>query len=198
MDGAILTRSWVRVALIALGGVGGGAAFLFLPEAMIAAAAKTAAVFLGTVWVTIMAFALKMADVTEAPGLSQSEHEHLEFKVRGAVRRVWIYAGANALAALFILLPSIIIDAKGVLSAWMPILAGAGVGFSIYSIIAHAWWQEELRRFRSTLRERERAEQAAERLASKLASGVPLTPEEKAEIAKHNSRIDWPAPPTAH
>lgn len=145
-----------------------------------------------------MAFALKVADVTEAPGLSQSEHEHLELKVRGAVRRVWIYAGANALAALLILLPSIVIDAKGALPGWMPILAGAGVGFSTYSIIAHAWWQEELRRFRSKLRERERAELAAERLAARLAAGAPLSEEEKAEIARHNGKIDWPAPPTAH
>ncbi|MDO8933601.1 MAG: hypothetical protein Q7U97_14500 [Rhodocyclaceae bacterium] len=200
MDGAFLTKTWVRVALIALGGLCGGLAYLFLPQGLISAAAKTAAVFLGTVWVTIMAFALKVADVTEAPGLSPAEHEHLELTVRGAVRRVWIYAGANAVAALFILLPSIVIDAKEPLLAWMPILAGSGIGFAVYSILVHAWWQEELRRFRSTLRERERASQAAEKLAARLASkkGSPLTDEEQAEIAKHNGKIDWPAPPTAH
>lgn len=200
MDGATLTKRWVRIALIATGGLCGGLAFLFAPPAVLSAAAKTAAIFLGTVWVTIMAFALKVADITEAPGLSPREHEHLELKVRAAVWRVWMYAAANAVAALLILLPSIIIDAKEVVQPWIPILAGAGLGFSVYSILVQAWWQEELRRFRSSLRERERAEQYTEKLAARLKDnpGTPLTEAEKAEIAKNNSKIDWPVPPTAH
>lgn len=200
MNGTALTKRWVRVALIAVGGLCGGLVFLFTPAAVVGAAAKTAAVFLGTVWVTIMAFALKVADITEAPGLSPSEHENLEQRVRQAVRRVWVYAAANAGAAIFILLPSIVVDAKEPLQPWMPILAGAGAGFSIYSILVQAWWQEELRRFRSSLRERERADQYAAALAAKLADnpGTTLTEAERAEIAKHNTKIDWPAPPTAH
>lgn len=200
MDGTTFAKRWVRIAPIAIGGLCGGLAFLFLSPALISAAAKTAAIFLGTVWVTIMAFALKVADITEVPGLSPSEHEHLELKVRSAVQRVWMYAAANATAALFILLPSIIVDAKDILRPWMPILAGAGIGFSVYSILVQAWWQEELRRFRSTLRERERAEQFVEKLSAKLADNpsTPLTEAEKSEIAKHNTKIDWPAPPTAH
>lgn len=200
MDGTKLTKRWVRIALIAVGGLCGGLAFLFAPAVLVGATAKTAAIFLGTVWVTIMAFALKVADITEAPGLSPAEHENLEQRVRQAVRRVWVYAAANAGAAVFILLPSIMVDAKEPLRPWMPILAGAGVGFSVYSILVHAWWQEELRRFRSTLRERERANQYTASLAAKFADnpGAPLTEAEKAEIAKHNTKIDWPAPPTTH
>lgn len=197
MDGAILTKAWVRVTLIALGGLGGAVSFLFLQPAMIGAAAKTAAVFLGTVWVTVMAFALKIADITEAPSLSPGEHENLEIRAREAVRRVWVFAGANAVAAVFVLFPSVVVDAKEPLSAWMTIVAGAAVGFSVYSILAHAWWQEELRRFRSKLRERERTIQHAEKLA-KLADTPPISDTDRAEIVKRNSKIDWPVPPTAH
>lgn len=192
MNAVNLTKAWVRVLLIALGGLGGTIAFLFAPPALISAGSKTAAVLLGTIWVTMMAFALKVADVTEAPGLSPAEHEDLEGKVRSAVQRVWMYAGANAIAALFVLLPSIVIDAKEPLSPWLSILAGAGIGFSIYSIIAHAWWQEELRRFRSKLRERERKIQHAEKLA-KLSDTSPISSEVITEIERHNSKGEWTA-----
>jgi hypothetical protein len=197
MNGVNLTNPWFRVLLIALGGLSGAMAFLFAPLALISAGLKTAAVLLGTIWVTMMAFALKVADVTEAPGLSPSEHEDLEEKVRCAVQRVWVYAGANAIAALFVLLPSVVIDAKEPLSPWLPILAGAGVGFSVYSIIAHAWWQEELRRFRSKLREKERKIQHAEKMA-KLSETSPLSSEVVADINRHNSKGEWASPPAAH
>lgn len=200
MNGVVLTRTWVRLVLIAIGAVGGAVAFVVVPPPIIGGASKVAAVFLGAVWLTVMGFAFKVADVTEAPGLSPRQHERLEALIRGAVWRVWRYAGANAVAAVFILIPSIIVDAKATLSAWMVVAAGAAVGFSVHAIIVHAWWQEELRRFRSQLRGAEREEHLREKLAEKLSVGQhgPLTEEERQAIAKLHSKIDWPSSPTQH
>lgn len=76
---------------------------------------------------------------------------------------------------------------------WMTISAGIAFAFSIYSVAAHAWWQEELRTFRSSLRlrERELAEQAVKR-ALFPPTGTELTPSVEAEIAEHNHSFDWP------
>lgn len=188
------TQPWVRLSLVATGGLLGAVAFFFAPELLISAISKTAAIFLGTVWVTIMGFALKVADVTETPALTTEEHERLELMTRRAVRRVWTYAGLNAVMAVIVLLPSILLEAKFELSPWVLVSAGAAIGISIHSVIVHAWWQEELRRFRSTLRSREREENRVEALVKKMegASGLPLTEDIKSEIAAHNTVIDWP------
>lgn len=198
MDDRVFTGTWTKLTLIALGAVGGAVAFLSVAPSVIGGGSKVAAVFLGTVWVTIMAFALKVADVTEAPGISPEQHERLEIMVRCAVKRVWLYAGANAVAALFILIPSIIVDAKEPLKGWMCVAGGASIGFCVYSIIAQAWWQEELRRFRSRLREDERVAEIAEKLTAKLPPNLaePLTEEEKDRIAKLHLKMDWPASST--
>lgn len=200
MNGVTLTKTWLRLVLITIGAVGGAVAFIVIPPSIIGGASKVAAVFLGAVWLTIMGFAFKVADVTEAPGLSPEQHEKLEATVRGAVWRVWLYAGANAVAAVFILIPSIIVDAKATLSGWMVVTAGAAIGFSTHAIIVHAWWQEELRRFRSQLRGVEREEKLREKLVEKLSVGQhdPLTEEERQTISKLHTKIDWPSSPTQH
>ena len=193
MRGIWLTHPVARIALITLFGCGSVVAHEYFSPSLIAAISKTAAVFIGTVWVTVMAFALKVSDITEAPTLSPGEHEALELKARGAVKRVWLYAGLNAIAAIFVLLPSILVEAKEQLNPWVVVIAASAIGFSVHSIIVHAWWQEELRRFRSSLRERERTEQYYARLAEATKSDEPLlTPEDQASLAALNTKIDWP------
>lgn len=167
---------------------------MFAPPALIAVMSKTAAIFLGTVWITVMAFALKVADVTESPALTADEHASMEDLARSAVRRIWIYAGVNAVMTVVALLPSVMVDAKLELSALTTICAGGAVGFVVHSIVMHAWWQEEIRRFRSSLRAREREEKRVDALRKKMeeSSGLPLTDKVRAEIESHNKAIDWP------
>lgn len=177
-----------------IGAAVGAGLFPFATYHLVGAAAKTLAVFLGTVWVTVMAFAVKLADVTEAPALSVSEHRELEAKTRHAVKRVWLFAAGNAVAALCVLLPSVMVDGKEAVYQWMAALAGGAGGFSAFSVIAHAAWQEEMRQFRSELRERERREKALQAISDKLSKSNALSEAERATIRAANISVAWPKP----
>ncbi len=178
--------------LMLIGAMVGAGLFPFATYHLVGATAKTLAVFLGTAWVTVMAFATKVADVTEAPALSASEHRELEARTQQAVKRVWLFAAGNVFAALCVLLPSVMVDGKAAVYQWMAALAGCGAGFSVFSIIAQAAWQEELRQFRSELRERERREKALQAINDKLTKGGGLTDEERAVIKAGNISVPWP------
>lgn len=65
-------------------------------------------------------------------------------------------------------------------------------GFAVRPVIAHAAWQEELHRFRSPLRERERKERAYESLAASIRSSGPPDDVQR-QIAENNRVIDWSA-----
>lgn len=186
-----------QAGIIAVGALAGGCLYLWAPYHLIAAASKTTAVFIGTVWVTVMAFALKVADVTEAPSLSPAEHRQLEAKARAAVKTVWLYAAGNVLAAVLVLIPSVSADGRMPIYAASVVIAGMAAGFSAYSVIAHAIWQEELRRFRSSLRERERTEKAHEVLLASIKSNG-VSEDVQRQIAAQNRVIDWPVAGSKH
>lgn len=194
MNSTWMVQPWVRILLVVSGLVAGVAAYFFVPPSLIAAVSKTSAVFLGAVWVTVMGFALKVSDITEAPTLTPDEHASLEAKAQSAVKRIWVYAGAIALSTAVVLAPSVLIDAGLTLTPFVVMMAGGAIGFVVHAIVVHAWWQEELRRFRSGLKAREREEKRAEELRKKYgeAPELPLTDEVKAEIARHTKAIDWP------
>ena len=188
-------RWLTALAVLALltGGVGGWALFAFAPYHLIGSISKFVAVLIGTAWVTLIAFATKIADITESPALTSAEHRTLEDRCRKAVRRVWLISLVNFLAVIVVLIPSAMVDGKAIVVEWMTISAGMASGFSIYSVAAHAWWQEELRTFRSALRlrERESAEQAA-KLALFSHSITEFPPTVEAEIAEYNHSFGWP------
>lgn len=186
-----------QAGLMLLGALAGWALFLWAPYHLIGAVSKTSAVFIGTVWVTVMAFALKVADVTEAPNLSPAEHRDLEAKARKAVKTVWVYAAGNVLAAILTLVPSVLVEAKMPIYALTVAMAGAAVGFSTHSVLAHAYWQEELRRFRSSLRERERIAKAEEALIESVRS-TGIGDDVQRQIVSKNRSIEWPASGSKH
>lgn len=166
----------------------------------IGAVTKALAVVVGTAWVGLMAFATKISDITESPALTPEEHRRLEHRSRLAVRRIWALSGANALAVLFLLGPSAAVDSKSTVYEWMIIVSGMAVAFAAYSIALQAWWQEELRSFRSDLRLREREErrQAEIRAQFEKASQTDTRVVDE-EISRHNRSFDWPEePPPKH
>lgn len=187
---------WLTVlAIVALfiGAAGGWTLFSFAPYYLIGSISKFVAVLIGTAWVTLIAFATKIADITESPALTPAEHRTLEIRSRQAVRRIWLMSSINFLAVIIVLIPSAMVDSKTTVVEWMTISAGIAFAFSIYSVSAHAWWQEELRTFRSSLRlrERELAEKAA-KLALFSSTGTELPPTVEDEITEHNRSFDWP------
>lgn len=189
---AFMSSLKLAVALMLIGTAVGAGLFPFATYHLIGAASKTCAVFMGTVWVTVMAFAVKVADVTEAPALSPSEHRELEVKTRLAVKRIWLFAAGNLVAAMFILLPSVMVDGKTVVYQWMVALAGGAAGFSAFSVLAQAAWQEELRQFRSELRERERKEKALQAISDKLSKSSAISEDDRAAIKAANTKAAWP------
>jgi cytochrome bd-type quinol oxidase subunit 2 len=181
--------------LVVIGGVFGEAAFRFAPPSLLGAAFKTFAVLVGTVWVTVMAFSLKVADLTDLPGLTVDEHRRLDERAREAIRRVWLYAGLNVLAAIFTLAPTVFAESRHVSYEWMAICAGMAVGFAAYSTIRCALWQDEFRELRSSLRLRERERAHQELLLKSIAH--PTSADDAnatAEaIARLNRRGTWPS-----
>lgn len=184
----------LALAALLIGAVGGWMLFAFAPYYLIGSISKFVAVLIGTAWVTVIAFATKIAEITEAPALTSAEHRTLEDRCRQAVRRVWLMSSINFLAVIIVLIPSAMVDGKAMVMEWMTISAGAASAFSIYSVAAHAWWQEELRAFRSTLRLRER--ESAEQAAKLALFSVPVAESAlntEAEIAGLNRSFDWPS-----
>lgn len=189
-----LWLKYLPVTALAIGAVSGWVLFHFGTYHLLGAVAKALAVLIGSAWVTLMAFATKVSDITESPALTPDEHRRLEAKCRKSVRRIWELSVANAIAVLFVLIPSAMVDGKTAVYEWMIIVACMAAGFAVYSIAIHAWWQEELRSFRSELRLRERekirmAEQKSLFAGSTEGGEVELND----EIAKLNRSFDWPS-----
>jgi hypothetical protein len=170
-----------------------------LPYSVIGAFSKTSSLLLGAIWVTVMAFAVKIADITESPALTPEEHRKLEEKSQWAVIRVWLVAGGNVIAATALLTPSVLVDGKTPVYEWMMAIAGAGMGFMVFTIGLTSWWQEELRRFRSGLRLREREQKKLEDLKVEIESGKEvLSDDVKAAMSALNKVGTWANPNIPH
>lgn len=191
-----LSSSAFCALLIAAGVLVGELAFAYAPYKLVGSGAKVLVAFIGTVWLTVMAFTLKIADVTEAPSLTAAEHHRIENFARRAVRRVWWFAAGNAVAALLVLIPPALVDARQAVWQWQLILAGGAMGFSTFSIIMQASWQEEIRRFRSELRERERHEKELAELLKGMDGAVNNAVLD--EIRSLNTKAEWPSEVKAH
>lgn len=188
---------WLRLlpALVVVGGASSGwALFEFAPVALIGAVLKTLAVLVGSAWVSLMAFATKIADATESPSLTPDEHRRLEYKCARSVRRIWKLAALNFVAVIFVLTPSVAVDAKVPVIEYSVVLSGVAAAFAVYSIVLTARWQEELRALRSDLQLRERERQLSEERKKSLAAGAGSDEEHlRAEVAKHNRILEWPS-----
>lgn len=181
-----LLKLFVLVLCLALAEV----LYRFAPVSLIGVVSKTASIFVGTVWVTVMSFALKVAEVTDIPGLTVEEHTRLEHKARDGIRYIWMRAVSNVVSAVFVLLPSVFVDGKTkTVWYWMVLCAGVAVAWSVVSVIDQVRWQEDFRRFKSQLKLRERR-LLAEKMSVEAMEGGP--PEDVAliheEIAKNNRR----------
>lgn len=189
-----ILQPWIRITLAACGAMAGCVGFYFVSPALIAAFSKTSAVFIGTAWITVMAFALKIADVTEAPALSPEEHAELEAMARNGVKSIWRYAGCVAIATAVVLTPSLIVEARVELDPLWVMAAGAALAWVVHVVILNAAWQEEMRQFRSDLRAREREQKRAEEMRKRYLenSSAQLPDELRAEITTHNKVLEWP------
>lgn len=193
-----IVRYFPLLAIVS-GAVFGWLLFRFGSYSLLGSVSKTLAVLIGSAWVGLIAFATKISDITESPSLTPDEHKRLEAKCKTAVRRIWALAACNAVAVWVALVPSALVDGHSPVYEWLVVLAGVAAGFSVYSIVLNARWQEELRAFRSDLRlrERERARQA-EKKALFIPGNKASNPSPTDSIAENNRVFDWPkTPPSA-
>lgn len=196
MNDSVTNPVWHKYLLVTAmvcGGMAGWLLFVFGSGSylILGAVSKLVAILTGSAWVTLMAFATKVADITESPALTPDEHRRLEWKCKKAVRRAWLFSGGNVLSVILVLVPSILVDGKAPVPHWIVVAAGAASGFTVYSIVIHAWWQEELRSFRSKLRLREREKARLAEQKALFANGGNLDAV-KDEIDARNRSFNWP------
>lgn len=185
---------YLPVTAIVAGGVFGYVLTVFGNYSLFGSTSKLLAVLIGSAWVTLLTFATKISDITESPTLSPGEHEKLEAKCKLAVKRIWTWSVANFCCVIVVLIPSAIVDARTPLYHDFIVVAGMAAGLSVYSIVLHAKWQEELREFRSTLRLRERERTRQKEAKALFASGKrEETDAVSEEISKLNKVYDWPS-----
>ncbi|HLO63283.1 MAG TPA: hypothetical protein VK165_10015 [Azonexus sp.] len=189
-------NAWIKAfpALALLVGGGFGYAItLFGTYALFGSISKLLALLIGSAWVTLLAFATKIGDITESPTLSPSEHQRLEAKCKKAVRRVWLWSVLNFCFVIIELVPAALVDAKTPVYHALMIIAGMAAGLSVYSVVLHAYWQEELREFRSNLRLRERERTQNKEIAA-LFKADNSGPKESvdSEILELNLSKEWP------
>ncbi|WP_306602525.1 hypothetical protein [Azonexus sp.] len=189
-------NAWIKalpVLALLVGGGFGYALTLFGTYPLFGSVSKLLAVLIGSAWVTLLTFATKIGDITEAPSLSLAEHQRLESKCKRSVRRIWLWSMLNFCFVIVVLIPAALVDAKVPVYHAIMVFAGMASGLSVYSIVLHAYWQEELREFRSTLRLRER-EKSQNKQMTELFQEAKSSPEDNAvsEIGKLNRVKDWP------
>lgn len=187
---------WIKafpVLALLVGGGFGYAITLFGTYALFGSISKLLAVLIGSAWITLLAFATKISDITESPALTPSEHQRLEAKCKQAVRRIWRWSILNFCFVIAQLVPAALVDAKAAVYHATMVVAGMAAGLSVYSIVLHAYWQEELREFRSKLRLRERERSQNKEIAS-LFQSQKSAPDDTAtsEMMSLNRVREWP------
>lgn len=189
-------NAWIKAFPVLALLVGGGFGYvitLFGTYALFGSISKLLAVLIGSAWMTLLAFATKIGDITESPALTPREHQRLEAKCKQAVRRIWRWSVLNFCFVIAQLVPAALVDAKAPVYHAMIVVAGMAAGLSVYSIVLHAYWQEELREFRSKLRLREREKSQNKEIATLFQSQKSATDAEAtSEMTSLNRVREWP------
>lgn len=199
----------IALCLVALGVFGGWLLLSFGSVKLAGVISKTVSIFVGSLWVTVMAFALRIGDVTDLPGLTPEQHVQLEMKARALIRMVWKRAGLNVVCAVLVLLPSVVADSQsglvaatasqpGSIPPWMLYLAGAATGWAVFSVVSLTFWQEEFRRFKSEMKLKERKEAARKAGLSALSKPAEKPPFATAAPASYRKAPPWSAPIQKH
>lgn len=156
------------LTLLLAGAVAGWEAHAFLPESLLVAVCKWFGGVFGVVWAGMLWLMPKIEDITDSSGLNYDQHRKLEPIVQhkmAAIKRLVI---ANIFAALLAFAPEALSLAKLPPPAWIFPVVGAALGFAVFGILLFFAWREEIRAFRSHVKEQERLQAARDKALAAL------------------------------
>jgi len=139
----------------------------FAPPELMEQVLKVSAYIVGIVWALSYQFFTKLTEVTETAGLDHRQHSRLESVVRVRVRRFWLGSGLLLICGVVLAIPSVLTASKIAVPKLLWPLCILALGCCVVLLARTIRLSEELRAFRSEVkenerREKERAEQLAE------------------------------------
>lgn len=196
--GAVRAALSGTVCLFALVGAGSLGLYKLSPvleEETLVAALKTTSVIAGVVWGFSVIVFNKLSDLTEIPGIDYKQHRNLEMRIHQELRLFWVRSVLLAGAAFAMNLPSFEFAGTKAVSQWNFSLAGGALGFAVFllrSVVGHL---EDVRVFRSAVKEAQRIDEEAERQLRDLKLEKPW--ERDPRLATFGPTAD-DATPTGH
>lgn len=130
----------------------------YIPAAVTISLLKFSIAIIGIVWFFSLAVYNKLSDITDLLGLDYHQHRNIESEIRSRLHWFWIRAIFLGLLAILIYTPSIVREAGFSVPSWLIAIAFGSLGLAFYSL-KPLWGElEEIREFKSYVKEIERRE----------------------------------------
>lgn len=158
----------ILIFLLAAGAAAGWGVHVFLAAPLAISVCKWLGGVFGVVWAAMLWLMPKVEDITDSSGLSYEQHRRLDPIARHKMIVIKRLAFLNILAALLAFTPEALQTAKLPMPAWLLPLVGGALGFALFGIWLFFEWREEIRVFRSKLKEQERLQAARDKALAAL------------------------------
>lgn len=136
--------------------------------AQIAGFAKWGIGIFAFLWTVLLGFMAKVSDVTDVPGITYEEHRRLDQIVKQKLQRLWFLCRVNVFASVLCSIPISTLESGTVVSPWLCATIGGLIGIGVFCVLLYETWLEELREFRSNMKEKERLSKAREEILKSM------------------------------
>ena len=136
--------------------------------AQIAGIAKWGIGIFAFLWTVLLGFMAKVSDVTDVPGITYEEHRRLDLIVKHKLRRLWSLSRLNVFASVLCSIPISTLENGTAVSPWLCAAIGGLIGIGVFCVLLYETWLEELREFRSEMKEKERLSKSREELLKSM------------------------------
>lgn len=111
-------------------------------------------------WTVLLGLMSKVSDITDIPALTYEEHLRLDKIVKLKLRNLWAVSRINVLLSALCLIPVLSLEQGGSVDPIFCGIFGLVIGAGVFCVLLYESWLEELREFRSNLKEKERLAKA--------------------------------------
>lgn len=164
----------------------GGFAGLYIgstyPSTQIAEIAKWGLGVFAFLWTVLLGLMGKVSDITDIPALSYEEHLRLDKIVKAKLRNLWAISRINVLMSAICLIPVLSLEKGSAVNPILCSLVGCVIGGGLFCVLLYEYWLEDLREFRSNLKEKERLAKAIQEATAPLKE-VPISPPEGQDLS---------------
>lgn len=134
---------------------------------------KMSTVIVGVVWAFSIHIYNKLFDLTDVSGMTYEEHERLEFFVHNRLANFWRSAFLIGILGMLAWMPSIYREAtKSTVPLYIILIGAFAIGVASYMLARLLIIQEEIRVFRSQLKQNARKEEERKKLLGEFKNEV--------------------------